>query len=127
MKDRLKRDRLSLLIPAHQAMATLPPLVCKLLAQAGDAYPVEIVISVDDGQDYRAILPADERIRYAEEGFKSGPAVARNRALAEATGSHVCPIDADDDVSDLFLARPGHLLAGVDTAGLVGGRLTFFA
>lgn len=76
----------------------------RLLDQATPDTPIEIVISPDDGFDYREIVRDDPRVVYASPGLNSGPAMARNRALARATGTHVCMLDADDSVSDLFLA-----------------------
>ncbi|MFA9113236.1 glycosyltransferase family 2 protein [Pseudomonas aeruginosa] len=96
--------RLSLLVPAHSAQHCLPPLVSRLLAQSTAQSPIEIVVSSDDGFDYASILPSDKRIVFAESGLNTGPATARNRALAAATGTHVCMMDADDSVSGLFLA-----------------------
>lgn len=95
---------LSLLVPAHSAQKCLPPLVKRLLEQSSDLTPIQIVVSSDDGFDYSSILPADPQIIYAASGLNTGPAAARNRALASATGSHVCMMDADDSVSGLFLA-----------------------
>lgn len=96
--------RLSLLVPAHSAQLQLPSLVTRLLEQSSDLTPIEIVVSSDDGFDYSAILPDDPRIVFAESGLTTGPAKARNRALARATGTYVCMMDADDSVSGLFLA-----------------------
>lgn len=95
---------LSLLVPAHSAQKCLPPLVERLLKQSSDLTPIQIVVSSDDGFDYSSILPDDPCIVYATPGLNTGPAAARNRALARATGSHVCMMDADDSVSGLFLA-----------------------
>lgn len=95
---------LSLLVPAHSAQKYLPSLVNRLLEQCSDFTPIQIVVSSDDGFDYSDILPADPRIVFAASGLHTGPAAARNRALACATGSHVCMMDADDSVSGLFLA-----------------------
>lgn len=95
---------LSLLVPAHSAQKCLPLLVECLLEQCSDLTPIQIVVSSDDGFDYSSILPDDPRVIYATPGLHAGPAAARNRALACATGSHVCMMDADDNVSDLFFA-----------------------
>ncbi|APC19480.1 hypothetical protein BLL42_27485 (plasmid) [Pseudomonas frederiksbergensis] len=95
---------LSLLVPAHSAHKCLPPLVVRLLDQCSDLTPIQIVVSSDDGFDYSSILPDDPRVVYAAPGLHTGPAAARNRALARATGSHVCMMDADDSVSGLFIA-----------------------
>lgn len=95
---------LSLLVPAHSAQNCLPALVDRLLEQSSNLTPIQIVVSSDDGFDYSSILPDDPRVVYAVPGLNTGPAAARNRALARASGSHVCMMDADDSVSGLFLA-----------------------
>lgn len=95
---------LSLLVPAHSAQKCIPLLVECLLEQCSGLTPIQIVVSSDDGFDYSSILPDDPRVIYATPGLHTGPAASRNRALACATGSHVCMMDADDSVSDLFLA-----------------------
>jgi len=95
---------LSLLVPAHSAQKCLPVLVERLLEQSSDLTPIQIVVSSDDGFDYSSILPDDPRVIYATQGLNTGPATARNRALARATGSYICMMDADDSVSEVFLA-----------------------
>lgn len=95
----------SFLIAAYNAQETLPKLVNKLLDQAGAVYPLEIVISEDDGFEYKDILPKDNRIVYAEKGLKSNPGPARDRALKMAFGSYICLMDADDDISDDYIKK----------------------
>jgi len=95
--------QLSILIPAYKATATLPKLVQRLLAQAGSRHDVEIVISPDDGESYETLLPLDSRIVFAPAGLKSGPGVARTRALVAARGDHVTWVDADDWIEDHYL------------------------
>lgn len=93
----------SFLIAAHQAGDCLPGLVEKILDQAGGGRYFELVISPDCPLDYRALLPADDRIVFAPAGLRSGPSAARTRALRAASGTHVCLLDADDDIGDDFM------------------------
>ncbi|MEV7865273.1 glycosyltransferase [Streptomyces sp. NPDC088124] len=60
----------------------------------------------EDGRTRRpgALLPADERIRYAV-GTRGGAAVARTLGLARATGTLVRALDADDLLTTGALAR----------------------
>jgi glycosyltransferase involved in cell wall biosynthesis len=101
--------KLSVLIPAFDEEKTLPILVSELLRQAtaaGALHPhdeVEIVIASDDGVDYAGLLPKDPRLVFCPPLVKTGPAVARTRALHAATGTHIVPIDADDTVSATFI------------------------
>ncbi len=93
----------SFLVAAHQAGDCLPGLVRKILDQAGEGRYFELVISPDCPLDYRALLPVDDRIVFAPAGLRSGPSAARTRALRVASGSHVCLLDADDDIGDGFM------------------------
>lgn len=95
---------LAILIPAYNATLSLPPLVRHLLTQAGSRYDIEVVISPDDGEDYTDLLPNDPRITIAPCGIKSGPGIARTRALNSALGEFVTWVDADDWVDDSYLA-----------------------
>lgn len=94
--------KISFLIACHNAQNNLPHLVNKLLTQDNSKI-IEIVISQDDGFEYHSILPKDNRIIFSESGLNSGPSKARNRALNAATGSHICLMDSDDDISDNFI------------------------
>lgn len=96
--------QLSILIPAYNSTCSLPPLVMDLLAQAGSAYDIEVVICPDDGADYASLLPNDSRITFAPCGMKSGPGIARTRALNSAKGDFVTWVDADDWLDDSYLA-----------------------
>lgn len=97
------RPVVSFLVAAHQAGDCLPALVEKILGQAGGDGYFELVISPDCPLDYRALLPVDDRIVFAPAGLSSGPSAARTRALRAASGTHVCLLDADDDVGDGFM------------------------
>lgn len=102
--------KLSVLIPAFDEEKTLPVLVAELLRQAtaaGALHPhdeVEIVIASDDGIDYASLLPKDPRLVFCSPQVKTGPAMARTRALQTATGTHIVPIDADDTVGATFIS-----------------------
>lgn len=94
--------KLSILIAAYKAQETLPNLVNKLLEQDTEN-KTEIVISIDDNFDYKNILTKDDRVVYAETGFKTGPGGARNRALEKSTGNYIVLMDADDDITENYL------------------------
>lgn len=94
--------KISFLIATHNAQLTLPSLINKILYQA-TKYPIEIVISQDDGFKYSSILNSDKRIIYSESGLNSGPSNSRNRALKSSTGTHICLMDSDDDICDNYI------------------------
>lgn len=89
----------SVLLPAWNAEATVGRAVASALGQGGIA--VEVLL-VDDRSDdatiaaARAASAGDPRLRIFRQDANAGPAAARNRALREARGTWVTPLDADD-------------------------------
>jgi succinoglycan biosynthesis protein ExoO/succinoglycan biosynthesis protein ExoU len=89
----------SVVMPAFNAEAFIGAAISS--AQAQTEARIEILV-VDDGSTdrtgeiVRAAAAADERIRYVRMEINSGPAAARNRALALARGDWVALLDADD-------------------------------
>lgn len=66
----------------------------------------ELIVSPDDGEDYRDMLHADPRVRVVQSGaVQAGPAHARNRALAIASGRLVAVLDDDDYLDPAFVAQ----------------------
>jgi len=66
----------------------------------------ELVVSPDDGGDYRDLAQADARVRVVRSSaVGSGPAHARNRALAIACGALIAVLDDDDRVDPAFAAQ----------------------
>ncbi len=111
---------LSVVVPAHDAAATLPALLDALAGQQGS--PAFEVIVVDDGsRDATAALadahPVVDRIL---RGKGEGPGAARNLALAVARAPVLAFTDAD------CVPTPGWLAAGLramEHADLVQGRV----
>lgn len=96
----------SILIPAYNAAPYIGRCLESILAQTMNDYEVVIV---DDGstdgtlslcQEYAG---RDNRIRCVSQGHQ-GVAAARNRLLDTASGEWIVFIDADDYVSDDYLA-----------------------
>lgn len=90
---------ISVIIPAYGAEPFIGRAVRSALGQT--CPPCEIVIAADDGADYAELLRAgglsDPRIRcVATGGVRTGPANARNTALAAARGRIIATLDADD-------------------------------
>jgi GT2 family glycosyltransferase len=112
-------DRLvSVVIPAYNAAATIAATLRSVLAQT---YRTIEVIVVDDGSTdgtravIAAVAAADTRIVLLAQP-NSGPAAARNRAIAHASGAFVAPIDADDVWHPDFLARLTAAMAEPETS-----------
>ncbi|TIU82442.1 MAG: glycosyltransferase family 2 protein, partial [Mesorhizobium sp.] len=109
------RPLVSIVVPAHNAEATLPcALDCLLDQQMADW---EAII-VDDASTDRtpAIIAAyverDARFRTLTSSAKS-PARARNSGISTARGQWLMFLDADDWVDASFLAK---MLAALKTA-----------
>ncbi len=94
--DRLsEKYAVSVIMPAYNAEAFLPGAVESINAQ--DLQVKEIVI-VDDGSKDQTEAVAKSLpgpIRYIRQE-NAGPAAARNRGIAEATGNWVAFLDSDD-------------------------------
>jgi glycosyltransferase involved in cell wall biosynthesis len=112
--------RVSVLIAARNAAATIGEAIASLRAQTFDDWEA---IVVDDGSsdDTGAVAAAaDARVRVVRHETARGPSAARNRAGREATGEMLCVLDADD------LYKPRYMesqLAAID-ASILGRRRT---
>ena len=94
--------RISVIIPACDAQATLARTVNSLRAQTHSDWEAWIV--ADDLYDYEAFLCAamgrEPRLRFAGTGRgRSGCHVARNVAFPLVEGDFVTQLDADDEVT----------------------------
>src|SRR5688572_5795622 len=89
------RPRVSVLIPAYNAAATIAEALDSALFQSPPPY--EVVVSDDGSRDNltAALQPFRDHIRVVH-GPNSGLAAARNRAAAAATGELFALLDADD-------------------------------
>jgi glycosyltransferase involved in cell wall biosynthesis len=121
--DPLPDDRLiSVIIPTYNAARFIERTIASVAAQTHTQ--LEILV-VDDGSTDRttemveAAAARDPRLRLIRQAHE-GVAAARNRALTEARGEWVAPIDADDLWHPEKLAQQMTVLrlAGPDT-GLV--------
>ena len=87
-----QRPRVSIVIPAHNAEKTLGACLSACLSQT---HPNTEVIVVDDGStDATPRIAEAFPVHYIRQENR-GPAAARNRGAAEATGSFVAFTDAD--------------------------------
>jgi glycosyltransferase involved in cell wall biosynthesis len=121
MKTGEPGDLISVLVPAYNAEATIGETLASAAAQTHRN--LEIIV-VDDGSTDAtpAIVTeaarSDPRIRLLRQP-NAGVAAARNRALDEARGTYVAPLDADDIWSTHKLERQFARLRQVPEAGLV--------
>lgn len=111
--------RVSVVVPAYNAAQTIASTVRSVLQQTE---PIHELLVVDDGStDATAEVVAaiaDDRVRLLRQS-NAGPAAARNRGLAFATGHCVAFLDADD------LWLPGHLASVRDALDSHGAGMAF--
>ncbi len=112
----------SIIVPVRDGEPFISGTLDSALAQT---YPQIEVIVVDDGSrdGTRALVEAraarDPRLRLIVQSNK-GVAAARNRAIADARGEFIAPLDADDLWEPTKLERQvARMLEGGDRVGLV--------
>ncbi|HJV26274.1 MAG TPA: glycosyltransferase [Aromatoleum sp.] len=122
----------SIIMPCYNAVAHLPDSVRSVLAQTFADWEL---IAVDDGSSDATLAwlqaQTDARMRVIHQ-HNQGVSAARNAGLAQATGTYVAFLDADDTWHPDFLsrmhealdARPEAVLAycGWQNLGQTGGR-----
>lgn len=117
----MKSDpRISVVIPLYNKEREVGEALRSVLAQT--LRPVEIVV-VDDGSTdggaavVRAIAAGEPLVRLIEQP-NAGVCVARNRAVAAATGDYIAFLDADDAWRPGFLAEIAALIGEYPGCGL---------
>lgn len=95
---------LSVIIPVYRAKASLGRALASIDVPPGMS--VEVILSVDDGEDYTAFADQYPRVRILNTGaVRTGPGPARNRGVAAARGGYLAYLDADDSWSPGYLAH----------------------
>lgn len=96
--------RVSVIIPAYNAAAVLSETLASVQAQT---YPDWEIVLADDGStdDTAEIAAATPGVTVVPTEGGLGPAGARNRALARATGELMALLDADDLWDPAFLTE----------------------
>ena len=111
--------KVSVLIPAYNAMEFLPATIASVLAQTYQDFEVIVVNdgSIDDVEGWVNELP-DQRVKLVSQSNK-GLASARNTGLATAKGDYIAFIDADDLWLPNKLEKQVQLLDTQPDVGLV--------
>jgi len=103
----------SVIIPVYQAQDSLERALSSIAIP--DGAEVEIILSIDDGDDYTRFLQQCPQARLVtSSAIRTGPGPARNRAVAAAKGRYLAYLDADDTWS------PGYLDALLPIARIEG-------
>ena len=106
MKKAAQTPLVSVIVPAYRAGDTIADALTSICSCGLDLSRVEVVIAPDDGTDYRAFAPAALSTTCTEPGpVASGVGPARNRAIAQARGTYLAFLDADDTWSEGYLER----------------------
>jgi hypothetical protein len=118
---------LSLIIPAHNAAATLGDSLASVLAQTrGDWEAIVVDDASTDGTPGVAEQNKNARVRLISSP-RRGPAAARNAGLAVALGGSVTFLDADDVVAPRFVEKMLAAMNSCDAVAcgyeLIGARL----
>jgi glycosyltransferase involved in cell wall biosynthesis len=105
---------LTVVIPAHDAAATIGEQLSALARQAWDGeWDVLVVENGSSDGTVEAVeehgAPLGDRLRMLRCG-RSGASLARNVGAAEASADHLAFVDADDVVADGWLAAMGEAL-----------------
>lgn len=90
---------ISIVMPAFRCVSTICASVKSVLQQNYANW--ELVISIDDGEDYAALLKenglTDQRTRFVyTDGVGTGSSNARNVGVEAATSDYIAVLDADD-------------------------------
>ena len=109
----------SVIVPAHDAAATLPRTLAGLAAQEVDGES-EVIVVDDGSSDATPALAEAAGARVVRHDQPLGPGASRNAGVAAARAGALAFTDAD------CAPTPGWLAAGIaalDGAGLVQGRV----
>ena len=118
----------SVIVPIYNAAPFLKETLDSIIAST--YRPIEIVM-VDDGskddslniaQDYCTNHPECTVIAQANQGVSA----ARNKAIRNAKGTYILPVDADDKIADTFTQKAVKIIEDNDGIRVVGCRCWMF-
>ena len=114
---------ISVIIPAYNAQATLVETLASVLGQTRS--PDEIIVVDDGSTDATADIAAAASVRVIRQA-NSGPAIALNAGVAQATGDLLGFVDADDLWTNEKLALQSTMLEEQCEFDGVGGFVSEF-
>jgi glycosyltransferase involved in cell wall biosynthesis len=113
--------RVTIVMPVLDAGRHLAAALASVEAQTRRDF--ELVIVDDGSTDPRTLALLDEAARRPgvriHRQATAGPAAARNRGIADAHGTYVLPLDADDTIAPTFLERTVAVLDAAPEAAIV--------
>lgn len=124
-----ERPPLSVVIPVCDEADSVPVVLRELLAKAGDAYDLDVIVVDDGSRDgsadaVAAIAAAEPRIRLIRHAARCGKSAALRTGVAAARARWVGTIDGDgeNDPDDLVAMARRIDPARVGAVGLVAGN-----
>lgn len=120
----------SIIVPVYNMERFLAETLDSIWPAVAPSLAVEVIV-IDDGSTdgslalARAYASEHGNIRVLTQP-NAGPAVARNRAISEATGRYIFPLDADDLLGQGFLNEAARLLDERPDVKVVCGEDEFF-
>jgi cellulose synthase/poly-beta-1,6-N-acetylglucosamine synthase-like glycosyltransferase len=116
--------RISVVVPAFQAAATIEQCVLALLAQTLPREEYEVIVVDDGSSDDTASRAEKSGARVVRLASNLGPGAARNAGVAVARGEVVVFTDADCEPTPPFLAALTEHMRDPDVGGTKGVYLT---
>ena len=110
--------RLSAVVPALNAAATIAQCLDALTAQASD--DVEIIVVDDGSTDDTFEIASGYNVRLIKLARNMGPSAARNRGAEMARAPILFFLDADVAIAPGGLARAGASMSGSDADAVIG-------
>ena len=115
--------RVSVVIPCHDSAAFVQQTAHSVLAQTSSDFEI---VFVDDGSRddtcelIKPLIDDNEQrsLRLICQA-NAGVAAARNRGIAEARGSYILPLDADDLISPTLLEESAAILDATEDTAIV--------
>lgn len=104
--------QVTVILPTHNRIATLPRAVASVLAQQVDFELIVVDDASTDGTREWLMEQRDPRIRIMSTPRNLGPSSARNLALAEARAETTAFLNSDDEYLPGRLSVPIKILAG---------------
>ena len=113
-------NRVSIIIPCFND----GPYIMEAIESArAQTYPFKELIVIDDGSTDAAtkriledLEKSDIKVLHTDH---IGPAAARNRGIAAATGRYILPLDADDKIEPTYLEKAVSILESNHKIGVV--------
>lgn len=119
--------KVTIVIPCWNAGSGVAEAAASALAQT--IVDIEVVI-VDDGSTDAETLQVLKDSNWPRTRIiyqaNAGPAAARNRAIAEAAGEYILPLDADDLLDPTYAAKAAAVLDAQKDVGIVYCRAATF-